>query len=58
MRQDVAGFGGTARIQSFAAFINVLDDSVLIDDEGGAIPKPLIFVKDPVVLYDCPFEIT
>ena len=58
MRQDIARLGGTVGIDGFPAFVDVLDDPFLIDHEGGPIPKPLIFVKDPIVLHDSSFEIT
>jgi len=57
MRQDIAGLFGAAWIDSFVPFLDVLNDSVLIDHEGSAIAEPLIFPKDAVILHHCPFEI-
>src|SRR5437870_9670798 len=58
VRQDVACILGARRIDSFAAFFDMLDDSVLVDHEGGAIAVPALFVEDAVVLHDRSFEIT
>jgi hypothetical protein len=55
--QDVAGIHGAVWIQSLAAFVDALNDPFLVDYEGGAISKLLIFVKDPIVPHDCAFEI-
>ena len=57
MRQDVAGLGGAVRIQGHPAFVDVLDNSVLIDHEGRAIAEALLFVEDSIVLHYSSFEI-
>lgn len=57
MRQDVAGFGSATGVEGFLAFIDALNDPLLIDHEGGAIAEPLIFVKDSIVLHYSSFEI-
>ncbi len=57
MRQDVAGVGGAVGIQSFAAFIDALDDPFLIDHKRGAVSKLLLLVKDSIVLHDSSFEV-
>jgi hypothetical protein len=57
VRQDVAGLGSTVGIQGFPTFIDVLNDPILIDNEGGAIAEPLFFIKDSVVLHYRAFEI-
>ncbi|MDX6558153.1 MAG: hypothetical protein QOF72_1202 [Blastocatellia bacterium] len=57
VRQDVAGLGGAVRIQSDPAFVDVLDDSVLIDYEGRAIAEALLFIEDSIILHYGSFEI-
>jgi len=57
MRQDIAGVFGAAWIDSFIPFLDVLNDSVLIDHEGSAIAEPLIFPKNAVILHHRPLEI-
>ena len=58
MRQHVACFGGGGWIDRDAAFVYVLDDALLVDDECGSIAEALFFVKDSVISDDCSFEIT
>lgn len=57
MREYVARLGGAVGIDGFPAFVDVPDDAILVDDEGGPIPKPLIFVKDSIVLHYRSFEV-
>jgi hypothetical protein len=58
MRQYVAGFGSGGWIDRHAAFVNVLNDPVFIDDECGSIAEALFFVKDAVVFHHGSLEIT
>lgn len=57
MRQDIAGVRGAGWIDRDVAFVDVLDDSVFIDDKGGAVSIATLFVKDPVVFHGCSLEI-
>ena len=58
MRQYVAGFGGGGWIDRHAAFIDVLNDSLLVDDECGSIAEALFFIKDSIILHHSSLEIT
>jgi hypothetical protein len=44
-------------IDGDVAFVNVTNDAFFIDEEGGPISKPLLFVEDTIVLNDSAFEI-
>ena len=44
-------------IDGDVAFVDVAGDAFFIDQEGGAIPKALLLVKDSVVFDDRAFEI-
>ena len=57
MRDDIACGGGAGWIYGHAAFVDMLNDPVFVDHEGGAIPKALLFVEDAIVLHDGAFEI-
>lgn len=57
VRQDIAGVLGAGWIDRHVAFVDVLDDSVFIDNEGGAVSIAALFVKDPIVFHDCSLEI-
>jgi len=57
MRQNVAGVLCRCRIDGDVTFVDVLNNSVLVDDEGGAITEALVFIIDAVILHDCAFEI-
>jgi len=57
VRQNVARFGCGRGINRHISFVDVLNDSVLVDDKRGAISEALLFVKNPVVFDDCSFEI-
>ena len=58
VRQDVACIFGARRIYSFAAFFDMLDDSVLVDHERCPIAVAALFIEDAVVFHHCAFEIT
>ena len=58
VRQDVASLSRAVGIKRRPAFVDVLDDPFLIDNEGGAIAEPLLFIKDSIVLHYSSFEIT
>src|SRR5438874_1420376 len=51
MRKDVARIGGARDIDRDVAFVNVLNDSVFVDDEGRAVAIAALFVINAVVLY-------
>lgn len=57
MRQDVAGIGGTRRIDRHVTFVDVLNDAVLVDHKGRAIAKALRFIKNSVIFHHCAFEV-
>jgi hypothetical protein len=57
MHQYIASFSYGSWIDRHISFVDVLNDPILIDDEGGSIAKALFFVEDPVILYDGAFEI-
>ena len=57
MSQHVARLNGRSRIDCNVSFVNVANDPVFIDHEGGAISKALLFIKDTVVFDDCAFEV-
>jgi len=57
MRQNVAGVFCRSRIDSDVTFVDVLNNSVLVDHEGGAISEALVFIVEAIILYDCAFEI-
>ena len=58
MRQYVAGFCGGRWIDRHAAFIYVLNNSLLVDDECGSIAEALFFIKDSVIFDHRSLEIT
>src|SRR6266508_1692684 len=55
VRQDVAGIFSARRINCFVAFLDVLDDSVLVDHKRRAISIATFFIEDAVVLNDLTF---
>lgn len=57
VRQDVARIGGACRIDRHAALINVLNDSILVDYERGAITIAPLFIEDAIVFHHGAFEI-
>ena len=57
MLQHVACVDDGRRIDRDVSFVDVLNDAVFIDQEGGAIAKALLFVEDAVILHDGAFEI-
>jgi hypothetical protein len=58
MRQYVAGVGGGGWIDRHAAFIDVSNDAVLVDDERGSIAEALFFIKNSVILHHGSLKIT
>ena len=58
MREHVTRLDSGARIDRYVSFVNVLNDAVLIDHEGSAVSKTLLFVEDTIVLHNSAFEIT
>jgi hypothetical protein len=57
VRQDIAGVLGAGWIDGHVALVDMLDDSVFIDNKGGPVAITALFVKDPVVFHDCSLEI-
>ena len=57
MRQDVARIFSAGWIDGDVAFFDVLNDSVLVDNERCTIAEALLFIEDAIVSYDCAFEI-
>jgi len=55
--QDITSIRSARSIDGIIPNIDVLNDSLLINDERGSIAKALLFIEDAVVLYYCPFEI-
>jgi hypothetical protein len=58
MREHVTRLYSSARIDRDVSFVNVSNDTFLIDHEGGSIAKALLFVKDTVVFNNSAFEVT
>ena len=57
MLENVTRVDNSGRIDRDVSFVDVLDDSLLIDHESSAISEALLFVEDPVVFHNCSFEI-
>jgi hypothetical protein len=57
MLEHVAGLYNGGRIDRDVSFVNVPNDAFFVDQEGGAISKALLLVKDAIRLDDCAFEI-
>ena len=57
MRQYVACFGSGGGIDRYVPFIDVLNDTVLIDYKRSTIPKALRFIENAVVPDYRSFEI-
>ena len=57
VRQYVACFGSGGGIDRYVAFIDVLNDPVLIDYKGSTIPKALRLIEDAVIPHHSSFEI-
>ena len=57
MSQYVACFGSGGGIDRYVPFIDVLNDTVLIDYKGSTIPKALRFIENAVVPDYRSFEI-
>ena len=55
--KHVTCFYHGGRIDRDVSFVNVSDDAFFIDQEGGAISKALLLVKDAIRLDDGAFEI-
>src|ERR1041384_8149639 len=57
VRQDVASVGRAGDVDRHVAFVDVLNDPVLVDHERGAISIAAIFVEDAVVFHDRLFDV-
>ena|SRR5882724_219983 len=58
MRQYVAGFGSSSRINRYISLVDVLNDAILVNNECGSIAEALFFIKNSVVFHDGSLEIT
>jgi hypothetical protein len=54
---NVTSFHDTSWIDCYVSFVNMANDSFLIDQKRRAISKPLLLVKDSIVPDDGSFEI-
>ena len=57
MRQDIARVGRGRRIDRHVAFVDVLNDPLLVYDKGGAITIAALFIEDSVVPDNRAFEV-
>ena len=57
MLEHVAGVYNGGRIDRDVSFVDVANDAFFIDQEGSAISKALLLVKDAIRLDDGAFEI-
>ena len=57
MRQDIARISRARGIDSYVTFVDVLNNAVLIDYEGGAIAIAALFIENSVIPYNCAFEV-
>ena len=57
MRQDVARVRGSRHIDRDVAFVDMLNDAILIDHERSAIAVAAIFVVDAIVFNDGVFDV-
>ena len=57
MCEHVTRFDSGCRIDRDISFVDVLNDAVFIDHEGGTIAKALLLVEDTIVLDYGAFEI-
>jgi len=55
--KKAAGGVGPARVNCRVSYFDMLDGAVLVDDEGGAVRKALLFVQDPVFFGNRPLEV-
>ena len=58
MLEHVTRVDNRGRIDRDVSFVDVLDDSLLIDHESSAISEALFFVEDAIVFHYSAFEIT
>ena len=57
MLEHVTGFNNGGRIDRHVSLVNVPDDAFFIDQEGGAISKALLFIKNTIIPNYSAFEI-
>lgn len=57
MRQDVARVRSSGNVDGHVAFIDVLDDSILVDHKRGAISVAAIFVINSVIFHHCVLDV-
>jgi hypothetical protein len=55
--EDVTRLDNGSWIDCDVPFVDVSNDAFLIDEEGGAIAKALVLIKNTIVLDDGAFEI-
>jgi hypothetical protein len=56
--ERTASLTRTRRVKRFFVPVNVLNDAVFIDDEGGPVGETVFLIQDSVLLRDGPLEIT
>ena|SRR5215216_1608907 len=57
VHKHVAGVSSAGGIDCGVSFVNVPNDALFIDHEGGAISEALLLVEDAISLNDSAFEI-
>ena len=57
MLEHVTGVNHGGRIDCHVSFVDVPDDALFVDQEGGAISEALLLVEDSVIFDDSAFEI-
>ena len=50
MLQHAASLARPCRVECVLALVDVLDDAILVDHEGGAVCKTVFLVQDAVLL--------
>ena len=55
--EDVTRLHDAARIDRDVTFIDVPDDALFVDHEGGAISKTLLLIEDTIILDYGAFEV-
>jgi len=56
--QHAAGLARSSWVERLLILLDVPHDSLLIDNESGAVREPMFFIEDPVLLRDCALKIT
>jgi len=56
--QHAACGSGPARVDGILTHVDMLDDSVFVDDKRGAVGEFLLLVQDPILFGDRSLEVT